>query len=209
MKIRSGFVTNSSSSSFVAISIDNPVFAKIMQKYAEYFSEEGWMNIFVDEDSVEINIEEGYATIPSEKDDIVDAIIETLDYQDIECDDGEGNYEYDETNEDNDENLVKMIKEIREHEDEILEATEYIEFSCSDVGWQGDSESRYYQDNYDEETLKNIYETIAQSKGKSVDEVTDEDFGEYVSDKVSTETDTFEYNKETGEVTTYHSFEIE
>lgn len=102
-----------------------------------------------------------------------------------------------------------MLKEIVKNKRKLIEATTYAEFSCSDYGWQGDSESRYDESNYDEDTLNEIYKTIAEEQNKSIDEITYYDFCDYVADKTSIEEDTFRYTRDTGEVEKGHSFTLE
>ena len=102
----------------------------------------------------------------------------------------------------------KIVKEIFEKRKDILEDSQTVEIVSGDYGWGGDDESRYYEDNYDEDTLKEIYKTIAAKNHCSLENVTYEDFCEYVGCEMSTEENSFRYIKETGEIQRNHSFEL-
>ena len=71
---------------------------------------------------------------------------------------------------------------------------------------------RYSNDCYEDEelddALQDITEAIAESKGIEVDEVTNEDFCEYVSDQVSSEENICEYNPETKQFTYSRTTEL-
>lgn len=200
MKIRKGFVTNSSSSSFVSVSIDNPMLASILQKYQEYFEDDCCIQLNITGEAIAIEIEEGYADVPSTLDDVLVSLLNAL---------GVEIYDDDEISAYGGAELENLAREVLADKENITAATTCVEFTQSDCGWQGDSDSRYYKENYDEETLQDIMEEIAAQKGCKPEDVTDEDFNYYVSDKMSTSEDTYYYNKETGEETTSHSFYIE
>jgi hypothetical protein len=151
-------------------------------------------------------VEEGYIELPSSKEDIVTALASAFysDYYEFEEEDYEEEFD-----EDDDFSGASIAKEILDNKESIMETMKEIEILYGDTGWQGDSDARYYQDNYDQETLDNIYAEIAAEKGCEVDEVDDDDFGDYVSDKISIEENRFKYNKETDKCEISHSFYLE
>ena len=212
MKIRTDFVTNSSSSSFVTLNADSKVLAKIFEKYQHLFDDEEYCcdNVYITDDSVEINIEEGYAEIPSSKKEIIIAILSAIgceiyldDYEDGET------IKIDEDDFYGDESRIELYNEILANAKEIEKDIKHFDMTVSDIGWQGDSDSRYYEDNYDDETLKMYYEKIAEEKGCNVEDVTVSDFQEWVSDKVSTEENTYTYDAKTEKEEVSHSFTVE
>ena len=72
MKVRTDFVTNSSSSSFVTVDIENPVFAALCEQFEAIFEDEyDCFHVCVDGDNVHIDLEEGYASVPSSLEDLV------------------------------------------------------------------------------------------------------------------------------------------
>ena len=205
MKVRSDFVTNSSSSSFVSISINNPMLSKIMKKYEDFFlyKDDSGTKMVISDDSVEIQIEEGYCDEPTTLDELLCSLLCAL-----------GLEIYDEDNIDDysigeDETLVEFAKELLGNKKDILDATTHVEFTVGECGWQGDSDARYCFSNYDEETLNDIYNTIAAEKNCTPDEVTEDDFNEYVSDKISTDERAYYYDKETNEESHTQNFYIE
>lgn len=209
MKIRNGFVTNSSSSSFVSVRIDNPKFAALIEKYDNLFEDDMCVSVYTDDSEVNIQIEEGYAEVPDNIENLLDCIISIFDesyyfYDDEECEENN-----EEKNSGEAGSLEAFIYELKSMKNNFVDDTNEVEFTVSDIGWQGDSESRYEKSNYDEDTLDDIYEEIASNKGISKDSVTDEDFFEYVSDKVSTEENTYFYNKKENREEHTRSFYVE
>jgi len=207
MKIRTDFVTNSSSSSFVTLNVNSKTFAKILENYQHLFEDDCWEHLELGEDYANFYIEEGYADVPDSKKQIIVSILSALGCELYWDDYEEENLE--DCKLDGYEGREELYKDIVSKSKDIMEDIEYFEMVSGDIGWQGDSESRYYEDNYDEETLQMYYEEIAEEKGCSVDDVTSEDFQEWVSDKVSTEENTYSYDAKTGKEEHSHSFTVE
>ena len=206
MKIRTDFVTNSSSSSFVTLNANSKTLATIFEKYQHLFEDDCCEHLDIGEDFVELYADEAYAEIPSSKKQIIISILSAIGCEAYFDEDEES---IDEDELDGYEEREDLYKEIVSKSKEILADMESFEMTCGDVGWQGDSDSRYYTDNYDEETLKMYFEEIAEQKGCAIDDITDEDFQEWVSDKVSTEENTYSYDAKTGKEECSHSFTVE
>ena len=76
MKIRTDFVTNSSSSSFIVMSAKNKVLTEIIDKYKEQL--ESNLGAYIDDtdkDTRVVNIEEAWGEVPDNKEQIVVAIL--------------------------------------------------------------------------------------------------------------------------------------
>lgn len=186
MKFRTDFVTNSSSSSFVTLNANSKTLGEILDKYSDELCDDYCANYSNKDGQIEFYIDEGYADVPYLKKQIVKCVAEIFDMF-------------------NDE----ISEEIRNKEKEILADLKEFKMETGDVGWQGDSDSRFYPENYSKKRLKGYYKAIAEEKGCSVKEVTEDDFCEYVSDKISVDERVAVYNHETGKISVKKDFYLE
>jgi hypothetical protein len=182
MKFRTDFVTNSSSSSFVTFSVNSKTLKEILEKYS---SEDG-VRFFLDNDCVEVHADEYYVDIPNCKRDIVSSIHELFSY----------------VNND-------ISEEILANKNNILNDITQFEMTVEETGWDGDSDERFYPEMYPKKKLKEYYEDIAKELECSVEDVTEEDFSEYVSDKISVHSNRVVYNHKTGKVKVTEDFYLE
>lgn len=192
MVVRNSFVTNSSSSSFVCVDVDSKEIADILREFEseleDVFECCGNLN-FESDTKVSMYLDEAYAEEPSSPENIVHSLAGLFDWEYFNdyCEDEELDMSQ----------YSEIAQRLVACKDEIMVNLKAFKMSVGEQGWQGDSESRYHEDWWEADTLQDIKETIAEMKGIEADEVSNEDFCEYVSDKISSEENICEYNPET------------
>lgn len=218
MKYRSDFVTNSSSSSYLSFTIKSNMLYKIISSFKEEYEKKlkkkldtlqdksDYENVYsilnhliLDEKENSISMEENeyYIDEPDSLGDILNILINLI-ADNLDC---RGYISYDMNNNiiyetDNDDIDVKLLKELTSHFDDIVKDISEAYGECSDIGWGGDDDTRYYKESYDESQLLEIYKDMAKQMGRTVEDVMDDDdaFSEYVGDKTSVHKTTFRYN---------------
>ena len=212
MKIRTDFVTNSSSSSFVVVSAKNNVLAEILEKHREMIEEDYYYNLMIDDDNIELYCDESYGDVPSDKEHILYSILSLFDsslYWDEEDYDEEYLEDHPEDDYFNKESDNLLINDLKRNRKEIMDAMDKIRIEAGSQGWQGDDDTRFYEESYTEEGFQELMETIAEELGCDVSEVTNDDFCEYVADKISTDETIFEWDKETDKCRYSHNYYLE
>ncbi len=211
MHVRSSFVTNSSSSSFVMVSVKSKLICNILEEFQDELNETlqefGSGLLFYGDDTVEIYQEEGYCELPSTVEGILECLAKAIDDQ----------YAYDCYEEDADEATEKdysayskPLQKLMENREAVLESIEEAKVVDGEQGWQGDSECRYNEEWYESDTLAEVQADIMDEHGySSVDEITDEDFCDYVGDKVSIEENVVLYDRAKNEFLKYRTTELE
>lgn len=207
MVIRSSFVTNSSSSSFVCIDVDSQEIHDIIQEFEEEIMEIfecGNVDITGDT-TVTMFLDEAYIDSPNEPEDILKSICSLFDYNFAE--------EYDYAQEDGEEldmsQFSEIVQKLMACKDEIMANLKYFKMVNGDSGWQGDSDVRYNEDWYEEDTLAEVKAAIASENNVEVDEITEEMFCDYVGDKISVEEHTIEYDASTKKFTHSRSTQLD
>ena len=218
MKYRSDFVTNSSSSSYLSFTIKSNMLYKIISSFKEEYEKKlkkkldtlqdksDYENVYsilnhliLDEKENSISMEENeyYIDEPDSLGDILNILInlikDNLDCQNLISYDDQGNILCDESSDVID---FRLLKELEANFDSIVKDITEAFGECSEVGWGGDDDTRYYKESYDESQLLEIYKDMAKQMGRTVEDVMDDDdaFSEYVADKTSVYSTNFKYN---------------
>lgn len=208
IKIRSGFVTNSSSSSFVMLEIQSPVVYEILKEFEELLIEKiqddcGFI-AFYDDNIIQIHLEETYRYIPENIEEIIDCLAGLLDYN--YSNDWEYQYEDDEPLDPS--KYPEYIQKLLAQKQEAITSIEFIKAVQGSSGWQGDDESRYDESWYEPDTLETVQSIIMEKHDYNApSQITDEDFSDYVGDKISIEENIFEFRD--GKITKYRTTELQ
>ena len=209
MKIRTGFVTNSSSSSFLMMRLRSSKVNELLEIYKLYDDFHRLFGYIACEDDGTLRYTEDescWHECPTSKRDALDLFILTIANND---DFEELLYNDDEISDEDINSLEKSCSSINErfaidllrNYDDIEKDIDLIEVVSGDQGWGGDDDSRYDQGSYSDETLQDILSTIAEENNCSIEDVTDDMFANYVGDMTSTSEETFTYSKIDGKET--------
>ncbi len=216
MKVRGDFVTNSSSSSFCHLSIKNNPLAEMLVNYDRTLRERG-LGEFLSSAGITVDLSRGeisgdwdeWNPFENQVPDSLNNVLSTLCwgianemYQTSGILVGVGPRELVGVP------MAPLVRAIAEHRDELEDSMESVHWSISDMGWGGDSDSRYMRSSYSPEMLADILQTVAEKKGCKPEEVTDYDFNIEVGSHTSDETDTFEFDRRAGKEERTHTFEL-
>jgi len=181
MKIRTDFVTNSSSSSYCSIHISGSKLNKILKKYKKLF--EGY-DISVTDEGLEFMDEDNvFCYGPDSKDDMAGVFSGFIQELADCCDDPE--------------EFEALIEELDENEDEINDTITSLDWQCCTIGWGGDDESQF---NYDFEDSDIRNHLGLDENAKITDEIR-EQFNDSLVDATSETLMSWKYDGKNFEVT--------
>lgn len=203
MKVRSDFVTNSSSSSFVSMSIESPLLAKVLEDYRAVLEQRGelpeeqWDDCYL---NIPFTVQEGrsitagdedlgaFEEVPESLDDVFRLFCETVEQAALDS------FLPDEAKP----KVEPLLRTLWALQDEIISDIESVDWHYMNSGWGGDSEMRFHPEWFPKESADAIWAEIAEEKGVPVGELTQEDWFEHVSGEVSVEKSSFTYDRSSG-----------
>lgn len=212
MKIRSDFVTNSSSSSFVVMNVESETLSNILKKFADELSC-GYISVEVNGEELVLSTED-YVEPPEKVLDIVPAIAKLFCYEvyipnsyEDENEEEEAKEEFEEILEE-DEVYSVIAKEIIENREAIEKDLKVFSGEFSDYSYGGDSDALYYRENYDEEYLNEILEKIAEENHCTIDEIDNDAFIRYVGKYIGEDKVSVDYSRDLGEINSSRTFRL-
>ena len=212
MKIRSDFVTNSSSSSFVVMNVESETLSNILKKFVDELSD-GYISVEVNGEELVLSTED-YVEPPEKVLDIVPAIAKLFCYEvyipnsyEDEDEDDEAKEEFEEILEE-DEVYSAIAKEIIENRESIEKDLKVFSGEFSDYSYGGDSDALYHRENYDKEYLTEILEKIAEENYCMIDEIDNDAFIRYVGKYIGEDKVSVEYSREQGKINSSRTFRL-
>ena len=188
MKIRCSFVTNSSSGSFVTLTVRSRELEKFLEQFGKdvakdlYYSVDGIRVQLSDEDMSSYKWERFSDSVPENRQEILGLL----------------SYFLEELGDENEDGSTFISDMIWANSSRLTDSIDY----CSGVaGWEGGGGDDYLRFGYDypPEMKRQMLEKIAeQKKYRTSDEVTEEDWEDYLRDKLLTTTRFYTYDRQKG-----------
>lgn len=192
MKIRNGFVTNSSSSSFVLINAKSSKLHEILSEIDKETLRDRCISI-QSGNMIEVKYTDCYDMFEAEPklDDFILLVARLISHEDIEGRiDSRGVVS----------ELDSAALNIKQNMEDICKNISKIQVCYGCMGHGGDGERRFDTGSYTEDQLSNLYSIIASEHNKDIDEVTEEDFLDFVMDKRWVYNFTYSFDKKSGVV---------